>query len=201
MKIFNVTENSKIYTSNAYLVLGTWNTLQDINALVDSGSDPGVIKWIHEVYTGVGKKPVDRVVLTHNHSDHAGVLSVVIEQYKPEVFAFAPGAGIDHTLTDGEKLRIADDFFEVIHVPQHSSDSICLYCESEHILFAGDTHLIIRGGDTACSEPFIEILKKLASLPIDSIFFGHGPPLLHGGSHAIEESLRNVLQNRANNDR
>jgi glyoxylase-like metal-dependent hydrolase (beta-lactamase superfamily II) len=197
VKIFNVTTNSKIYTSNAYLVLGEWNTLQDINALIDTGSDPSVIKWIYDVYTGVGKKPVDRVILTHNHGDHNGALDVVIEHYKPEVFAFAPGPGVDHVLTDGEKLRIGDDYFEVIHVPQHSSDSICLFCRSERILFAGDTHLIITGNDTASSEPAIEILKRLAALPIESIYFGHGEPMLEGGSQAIGESLRNIRRNRS----
>jgi glyoxylase-like metal-dependent hydrolase (beta-lactamase superfamily II) len=195
LKVFNLTEHSRIYTCNAYLVLGTWNTLQDVNALIDTGSDPRVISWIGEVYTGVGKKPVDRVVLTHNHMDHNGALGAVIEQYKPEVCAYAPGAGVDHIIKDGEKLRIADDYFEAIHIPQHSSDSICLYCRSARILFAGDTHLIITSSDTEYSEQFIEILKRLASLPIDSIYFGHGQPLLKGGSQAIGESLRNIVQN------
>ncbi|HOY64695.1 MAG: hydroxyacylglutathione hydrolase [bacterium ADurb.Bin236] len=197
VKVFNVTERSKIYTSNSYLVLGEWNTLHDLNTLVDVGSDPVVIDWIRNVYTGVGKKPVERVILTHNHMDHNGALGAIKREFDPEVFAFSPGAGVDRLVKNGDRIRAGDDTFEVIHFPQHSSDSICLYCRSARILFVGDSHVIVTGDDTSGSEPFTDILIKLSALPIDSIYFGHGAPILEGGDEAIRSSLSNIARNRS----
>ncbi len=39
MKIINLSENSTMCTSNVYLVLGTWNNPDNINTLIDVGSE------------------------------------------------------------------------------------------------------------------------------------------------------------------
>ena len=39
MKIVNLTQGSAVYTSNAYLLTGTWNAIPDVNTLVDTGRD------------------------------------------------------------------------------------------------------------------------------------------------------------------
>ena len=39
MKVFNLTENSEVYTSNVYLVTGDFNALSDVNTLIDVGRD------------------------------------------------------------------------------------------------------------------------------------------------------------------
>jgi hypothetical protein len=38
---------------------------------------------------------------------------------------------------------MGDGYFEVIHMPGHSSDSICLYNQAEGVLFAGDSPVLI----------------------------------------------------------
>ena len=106
--------------------------------------DPAILASIERAPTGVGKWPVEQVVLTHSHSDHCALLPEVRAAFHPRVLAFSPNlAGVDWLLGDGDTIRMGDQVFEVIHVPGHSSDSICLYNEAEGVLFAGDSPLLI----------------------------------------------------------
>ena len=79
MRVIPLRHNPKGYTANAYLVLGDWNALQDVNTLVDVGTDGYVLDEIATASTGVGKRPVERVILTHSHFDHRGGLAKVVE--------------------------------------------------------------------------------------------------------------------------
>ena len=88
MKIVNLGKSAKVYCANRYLVLGSWNQLDAVNTLVDVGTNGEVIDDIAVVSTGVGKRPVEQVVLTHGHFDHSGGLKEVIKRYNPRVYAF-----------------------------------------------------------------------------------------------------------------
>jgi len=183
-----------VYTSNVYLLLGTWNTLEDINTLIDVGQDPDIIKKIKNINTGVGKQQIDQVVLTHCHSDHSGLLPEIRKIFRPLVYAFSPINNlVDHILRGGEKLRIADRIFEVIHTPGHSNDSICLYCEEDKLLFAGDTSFVIRTKNESYEETFIHVLKELGNKDIRDIYPGHGDPIMGQGNNIIQNALRTVM--------
>jgi glyoxylase-like metal-dependent hydrolase (beta-lactamase superfamily II) len=193
VKILNLTENSQVYTSNVYLVLGSWNGLPDVNTMVDVGRDPLVIDAIKNTSTGVGKKRVQPVILTHSHYDHTGMLPVIRTTFAPVVYAFSKyHEGVDRSLKDGDELKCGDRMFEVIHTPGHSSDSICLYCKEERVLFAGDTPLLIhRPGDTYHLD-FVQALEKICRREIETIYFGHGQPLTHDCHDLLLNSLDNV---------
>lgn len=176
MKIFNLTENSKLYTSNAYLVLGTWNTVDDINTLIDTGSDPSVIHTIMNINTGLGKKKIDQVILTHSHSDHTAMLPTIKAAFDPRILAFNSHLkGITQVLSDGNLVRIGEHYFEVFHITAHSYDSICLFCEAEGMLFAGDTTFPIEFENAALYNKNIAILERLQANHIKTIYYGHGP--------------------------
>ena len=193
MKIINLTEEKRLYTSNVYLVLGTWNAVQDVNTLVDVGRDHEVMRLIEEASTGVGKKRVEQVVLTHSHYDHTSLLPQIIKAYHPVVYAFSHSLpGVDHILTDGEVLKLGDRTFEVIYTPGHSSDSICLYCEEDRVLFAGDTPVLINSTDAGHEDVFIQALYELCKRGVKAIYFGHGEPLLENCSARLADSLKNV---------
>jgi glyoxylase-like metal-dependent hydrolase (beta-lactamase superfamily II) len=177
MKIMNLTENSNVYTSNVYLVLGTWNTIDDINTLIDVGSDPLVLKKIEEINTGLGKRKIDQVILTHSHSDHAANLSAVVQAFSPKVCAFNSHlSGIQKTLNDGDCLRIGENMFEVLHITAHSYDSICLFCENEGILFSGDTTFPIEFENEKLYKENEAVLSRLKNKQISIEYPGHGPP-------------------------
>lgn len=194
MKILNLTAFSKIYTSNVYLITGTWNRMDDVNTLIDVGRDPQVIEALwREASTGVGKHKVEQVILTHSHYDHADLLPKIIEAFHPKVFAKSPAlAGVDYRLKGGELLKIGDRCFEVICTPGHSYDSICLYSSEEKTLFAGDTPLILHSSESTYSPEFVEALKILAGKEIETIYFGHGNSLGKGCKEALLHSLKLV---------
>ena len=103
MRIVTLENSGKFYTSQVYLVLGNASRLEDVNTLVDTGQDPAILASVARAPTGVGKWPVEQVVLTHNHSDHCALLPRVREAFHPKVFAFSPNTdGVDSLLRDGE---------------------------------------------------------------------------------------------------
>lgn len=177
MRIINLFFKSTVYTSNVYLVLGTYNTLDDVNTLVDVGNDTNVISRIQKAPTGVGKKRIEKVVLTHSHFDHASMLLPICKEFNPVVYAFSRSIeNIDHTLADGEKIRMGDRLFEVLHCPAHSSDSICLFNKEDGLMFSGDIGLNnVCYNDQQDSE-MRELLIKLSAIGIHMIYPGHGNP-------------------------
>ncbi len=175
MKIINLTEDSKIYTSNVHIVMGTWNTIDDITTLIDVGSDEMIINKIEAINTGLGKKKIDQVILTHSHSDHAALLNKIIETYRPHVCAFnSHMKGIDRILRDGDILRVGEQSFEVFHITAHSYDSICLYGELEGILFAGDTTFPIEFENEILKNENEQVLFRLGKKNIKTVYYGHG---------------------------
>ncbi len=196
MKIGDLTGKG-MYTSNVYFVLGSWNRIPDKNTLVDVGTDPELVKRINKFATGFGKKRVEQVILTHNHSDHTGLLPDIINSFKPEVYAFwSHLPGVDHVIKDGELVRLGDRYFEVVHTPGHSQDSICLYCEEEKTLFVGDTNVVINSAEGTYGNDFVEALKRLCRKDVQSIYFGHGLPLLKNCNDQLAKTLSNVRKAR-----
>jgi len=193
MKIANLTFGSEVYTSNAYLLTGTWDTIPDVNTLIDTGRDPKIIDAIHSYHAGMGKRRLDQVILTHTHYDHASMVPAIKKEFKPVVCGSSPDfEGIDHVLRDGEHIRVADLDAEVIFTPGHSDDSLCLYCEGEGILFAGDTHVVIQTRDNTYDDAFRASLERIASLNVTAIYPGHGGPVLSNCNELIHQSLANV---------
>ncbi|MCZ2418104.1 MAG: MBL fold metallo-hydrolase [Burkholderiales bacterium] len=192
MKVVLLNKNNTVYTSNAYLVLGNWNRLEDINTLIDVGADGSIISEIENVHSGVGKNKVDQIILTHNHFDHTKNLAAIKKQYNTKVYAFSPGDFVDELLKDGQMISIADMVFQVIHTPNHSSDSICLYCEEEGVLFSGDAPLRITSISGSYSNDFIRTIERLHRLNIRTIYSGHDLPLKKGVKEMLEMTLKNV---------
>jgi len=64
---------------------------------VDVGRDPAVIDKINNASTGVGKKRVGQVILTHSHYDHSSLFPIIKEVFNPVIYAFSPFfEGADH---------------------------------------------------------------------------------------------------------
>jgi glyoxylase-like metal-dependent hydrolase (beta-lactamase superfamily II) len=196
MKVICLRCSRKVYSCNAYLVLGDWNRLEDVNTLVDAGAVGSVTGVIEKISTGVGKKPVEQVILTHSHFDHTGGLRAVIEKYRPVVYAFARIAGVHRTVTDGHVLRLGDRYFEVMHTPGHSNDSICLYCAQEKVLFSGDTPLNIRSAGGSYQQVFVKSLRRIAGLDIKTIYSGHDCPVTENAGDMIQNTLKHVNSSR-----
>lgn len=193
MKIISVMGQNAVYTSNVYLTLGDWKRIEDVNTLVDVGSDPSIVNSILRIPTGVGKKPVEQVILTHSHSDHTQILPLIRRLFNPRVYAFSPFLeGVDHVVKNGDILRIGDRFFEVIHVPGHTEDSICLYNEQDGALFVGDANLMIRSEAGEYDIRYVRSLEALCRREVKTIYPGHGKPVVSGAASMLHASLNNV---------
>jgi len=196
MKVKILNKKDRIYSSNVYLVRGDWNRLEDVNTLIDTGTDRSILDEIERTHGGVGKRKVERLVLTHNHFDHTGNLEAIKKQYRPRVYAFYDGEHVDEVLRDGQMVRIGDREAEVIHVPMHSSDSICLYCHEEGVLFSGDTPLRIMSAGGTYPEEFVRIIERISKLDIRVIYSGHDSPSRKGIREVLEGTIKNVKMSR-----
>jgi hydroxyacylglutathione hydrolase len=193
MRVIRLANSGLVYTSNVYLVLGDWSAIGDVNTLIDVGRDPAILESLANAPTGVGKRAVEQVLLTHGHYDHTELLSAIRQRYRPTVCAFGGVArGADLELRDGDRLQAGDRTFEVLHTPGHSSDSICLYCPDEAALFAGDTNLLVHSSDDTYEESFAAALEKICARNVQAIYFGHGAPLLESCNLRLWQSLELV---------
>ncbi len=201
MKIHLLHSPIAVYSGNAYLVLGDSNRLDDVNSLVDVGTDGSIVESIASIWTGVGKKPVDCVVLTHSHFDHAGGLLKIREAYHPEICAFAMFEGVKRQLFHGDLLLLGDEWFEVLHAPEHSSDSICLYSARTGVLFSGDAPFNIHSPGGSYEEHFIIFLEDLLRRGVSAIYSGHDLPLVNDAQMVVRETLENIMLSTIKNQR
>ncbi len=193
MKICNLSENSKKYTSNVYFVTGDWNTLDDKNTLIDVGMDDFILEKINDVPTGVGQHKITQVIITHSHYDHIGNLPKIVSVFSPEVYAHSIALqDVSHIVKDGQKLLIGDKEFEIIYTPEHSTDSICLYCEEERILFTGDTPVFITSTTGYYNDKFLDFLARMCKKDLKAIYPGHGKPVVAEINRLLFDSLTNA---------
>jgi len=194
VQIVPLLKSERVYSCNAYLILGDWNRLGDLNTLIDPGSDGFVLEQIERLSTGLGKVKVDQVILTHNHFDHMGGAAAVKERYGSRVLAFSDGHGVDETIRDGQLIKAGDDLLEVIHLPGHSSDSICLFAPKTGALFCGDTQFRFRPPLDRFPFGFLEGLRRLAGKNVTSIYSGHDAPAFENAHELIRQALELVEQ-------
>ena len=199
MKIIQILGKNNVYSSNVYMVMGDWKRIEDLNTLVDVGNDPSIIDVIGTMNGGVGKNKVEQIVLTHDHSDHTGILPLIKAAFHPKVYAFSQFMdGVDHILKHGDTIRMGDRNFEVLHTPGHSSDSVCLYNKETGDLFVGDTPVMIRSVNGAYENSFYQAMITLCRREIQTIYFGHGDPLVQNAQDMLRISLQNVRKSMKN---
>ncbi len=175
MDVHNVTADAEIFTCNAYLALG------EVPTLVDAGTMDGVEDVIRR-----HTDELQRVVLTHQHSDHIGELETVCAAFDVDCFAYATHAERTDELQDGDEIRIGDESCEVVYTPGHADDHISLV--GEQSLFSGDVVVYNDGAFDDGSfgrtdypgqsrEQLIESIQKLLNrLPdsVEALYAGHG---------------------------
>jgi len=157
--------------------------------LFDTGTDPRIL--MHNVGAlGVDLKKVDQVVISHNHGDHTGGLSAVLEK-NSEVTVFFPvsfpssfKARVERA---GAKAQTVDQPVEIcrnVYLTGEMGDRI----KEQSLLIDTPTGLIVV---TGCSHPgIVDILKRCREVvdkPIRLVF---------GGFHlrdASEAQMREII--------
>lgn len=197
-------------SGNVVLVRG------EANVLIDTGfgSDVGALEaWL--TAQGVPPSKLDLVVNTHHHSDHVGGNARLQREHGVRIAAHrweadlvnrrAPEAwsarwldqpvepyDVNVPLEGGEELF----GLRVVSTPGHSLGHVSLHDPRGRVLVLGDT---VHHRDVAWINPFLEgaggvdrmigSVERLASLPADVAFTGHGPPLTN-----LDEAFRGALR-------
>ena len=140
--------------------------------------DPGESKSIQKL---IDNKTIDLkgILITHHHYDHTNGLSELVKINELEVYGPVNNIdGINHRLTDKDKISIIGIDFDVISIPGHTLDHIGFYSANANnpILFCGDT--LFAGGCgrifEGTYEQMFHALKKITKLPTNTnIYCGH----------------------------
>jgi glyoxylase-like metal-dependent hydrolase (beta-lactamase superfamily II) len=157
-------------------------TLDGTNTYVAEGwvIDPGPDDPAHlDAVLAVG--PVEGIVLTHSHPDHA--------EGAPSL---ARRAGVEVVQPRGGE-RVGP--FEAIATPGHSPDHVSLLFG--RVLFSGDTVLgegsVFVGGGDGSMAAYLDSLRRLLELDLDAICPGHGPVVWEPRAK-LEEYLAHRLE-------
>ena len=153
--------------------------------VIDAAHDAGPI------IEGIDERRVVAIVCTHGHNDHINaaldvhgfVGQVPIALHDDDRMLWIQiyvARGPDMPLRDGQTFEVAGARLRVIHTPGHSPGGVCLYLESEGVLFSGDT--LFKGGPGATGRSFSDfptiiesIRTKLLTLPSETVVHtGHG---------------------------
>jgi glyoxylase-like metal-dependent hydrolase (beta-lactamase superfamily II) len=190
--VVTVTAGADQFTCNAYFVPGEMPTL------VDAGTMPGVADVVAE-----HTDDLDRVVLTHQHSDHVGRLDEVLDAFDADLFAYGDHPRRSHELDDGDTVTMGDEAYDVVYTPGHANDHVSLVSATR--IFSGDVVVYNDGafddgsfGRTDMAgqsrERLVQSLKTILDrLPdsVTSMYAGHGDVF-----HAADggDSVRDVVE-------
>ncbi|MCX6693690.1 MAG: MBL fold metallo-hydrolase [Methanomicrobiales archaeon] len=179
------------------------NSYRDGSVLIDTGVSPMAIKPFAE--------EIMFIVCTHCHFDHTAHLAEIAHLTGAGVcihaadapgliedrFSLAhhfgarsPAVPVSRLLEEGDEIGP----YRVLHTPGHTPGSICLWDPEEAVLISGDT--VFSDGDFGrydfpggSREELARSLARIATIPVEGLYPGHGFPVEQGGRRHIAAAL------------
>lgn len=152
----------------------TWIVGEGPSVVIDPGPDDAG----HLLTVADEAEPVDAILLTHRHPDHAPGAARLSAATGAPVYALRP-EGEERPIRHNQTLEAGGVPVRAIHTPGHTSDHLVFLVESEGALFTGDT---ILGRGTSVIDPpdgdmaaYVRSLGELLALRPRTIYPGHGP--------------------------
>ena len=172
------------FGTNAYILICA-KTRESV--LVDA---PGEI---NRILKGLKHTRLRYILMSHNHMDHTGALSQLVESQKVPVAAHASDAPdlpvpVDILMQDGDVISFGAIRLDVMHTPGHTPGSLCFRIDD--ILISGDTLFPGGPGKTMSPSDFKQILESLKQkiflLPNSTrVYPGHGEAAILGKEKAL----------------
>jgi glyoxylase-like metal-dependent hydrolase (beta-lactamase superfamily II) len=181
--------------TNQYIVGKDSAVVIDV-ALSSDGNMDGII----EQGEAMGVKKIEKILLTHIHSDHCGGALALKKRTGAKLGIHRSRAGYlggeDFQYDDQDRIAFGGGELQVLHTPGHESGHCCFYESGDKVLFSGDN---ILGYGTAVIHPpdgnmtdYLQSLERLLEFNIDLILPGHGP-LVGKPEAKIREYLRHRM--------
>lgn len=198
-------ENAKDYTgpgTNTYIVG------DDRLWIIDPGPEDAV--HVAAVLNAVAGRPVDGILVTHNHLDHSPAARPMKVAFDAPVYGFANLCPdlmamtdedvdlhfkADHELSGGEIVGDGRWRIEVLHTPGHFPNHLCYLLPEAETLFSGDH--VMGWSTTVISPPlgnlgdYLDSLDLLEATNAARLLPSHGEPV-----HAAAKRIREVRDHR-----
>ncbi|MDR0888536.1 MAG: MBL fold metallo-hydrolase [Coriobacteriales bacterium] len=144
------------------------------------------------IMKAIGDRKVDAILLTHRHTDHVGALVELANATGASVYAHKADRGhLECDMHDlkqpvksvsgGDVLKVGGLEFNVLHTPGHTQGGICLYSDSDGVMFSGDT--LFKGTcgrtdlESGSADDMHNSLARLCELPGETVVYpGHNEP-------------------------
>lgn len=140
--------------------------------------DPGPDDAGHLLQVADEAEPVEAIVLTHRHADHAAGAARLAEAVGAPVYAFRPEDG-ERPIRPHQAVEAEGVALRAVHTPGHTPDHLAFFIEDQGALFTGDA---VLGRGTSVVDPpagdmaaYIRSLQELRGLSPRVIYPGHGP--------------------------
>ena len=182
--------------TNQYIVGKESGLVIDVALSADSNMD-GII----EQAEAMGVKKIDKILLTHIHSDHTGGALALRKRCgaKLGIHRSRKGylGGEDFQYDDNDRIDFGGGELHVLHTPGHESGHCCFYEGGDKVLFSGDN---ILGYGTAVIHPpdgnmsdYMRTLERLLGIDMSLILPGHGP-LIGKPEAKVREYIKHRLE-------
>ena len=176
---------------NTYLVICEET---GVSAIVDPGAEADAI------LENARDTKIEKILLTHAHSDHVGALEEVkaatgVPVYLHPADAEAFSVSYDIPLTDGDVISIGNLRLKIIHTPGHTPGATCFDLGDGRVL-VGDALFVGGPGATNSPEAFALTMGNMQKIFFtwpDNIKFypGHGPSGRIGDARPAFETFVN----------
>lgn len=170
----------------AVVDLGTAGSAQSIEAVLKAA--------------GSGWGSVKHVILTHQHSDHAGGLAEVAPLVSASLYAGADDVSSISSTKPLKPLKDGDEVFglQIVGTPGHTAGHVSVFDPSTGALVAGDALRATAGLEgpdaryTADMAQAAASVRKLAALDVRTILPGHGAPVTTGAADALKKLAQSL---------
>jgi glyoxylase-like metal-dependent hydrolase (beta-lactamase superfamily II) len=161
--------------------------------------DPGPADAAHVEAVLREAGPIEAILLTHRHPDHAPGARLLRQRTGAPVLAFDPDGG-EERLEDAAVVRTRGAALTAMHTPGHTPDHVVFVDAASGSMFTGDA---VLGWGTSVIDPpegelrdYVASLRRMLALAPPVLYPGHGPVVSDGVA-----KLREYLEHREERER